>query len=52
MEELPKTIVCRVVKDKLNECSPDTEHHCQQRLSSRFLRKRPYLYPLPLCHGQ
>ncbi|XP_044482202.1 DNA polymerase epsilon subunit 3 [Mangifera indica] len=25
MEELPKTIVRRVVKDKLNECSPDTE---------------------------
>ncbi|KAJ0095729.1 hypothetical protein Patl1_15670 [Pistacia atlantica] len=25
MEELPKTIVRRVVKDKLNECSPDTD---------------------------
>ncbi|KAJ0100070.1 hypothetical protein Patl1_21757 [Pistacia atlantica] len=25
MEELPKTIVCRVFKDKLNECSPDTD---------------------------
>ncbi|KAJ0092484.1 hypothetical protein Patl1_26193 [Pistacia atlantica] len=24
MEELPKNIVRRVVKDKLNECSPDT----------------------------
>ncbi|XP_031268482.1 DNA polymerase epsilon subunit 3-like [Pistacia vera] len=25
MEELPKTIVRRVFKDKLNECSPDTD---------------------------
>ncbi|KAJ0054640.1 hypothetical protein Pint_02485 [Pistacia integerrima] len=25
MEELPKTIVRRVVKDKFNECSPDTD---------------------------
>ncbi|XP_031249544.1 DNA polymerase epsilon subunit 3-like [Pistacia vera] len=25
MDELPKTIVRRVVKDKLNECSPNTD---------------------------
>ncbi|KAJ0074605.1 hypothetical protein Patl1_37579 [Pistacia atlantica] len=25
MEELPKTIMRRVVKDKLNECSPNTD---------------------------
>ncbi|KAJ0007811.1 hypothetical protein Pint_29969 [Pistacia integerrima] len=41
MEELPKTIVRRVVKDKLNECSPDTDITVNKDSLLAFLESTP-----------